>query len=96
MKRILSTLLAAWIYACCTAAPGGDMRIAVVPRPTSVIEAPGTFRLTARTPIVICDEQLRRPAEIFVDAIAALTGFVPTITTVNAPAAIVLHLTPGY
>ena len=49
------------------------MRIAVVPRPTSVIEAPGTFRLTARTPIVICDEQLRRPAEIFVDAIAALT-----------------------
>ena len=72
------------------------MRIAVVPRPTSVIEAPGTFRLTARTPIVICDEQLRRPAEIFVDAIAALTGFVPTITTVNAPAAIVLHLTPGY
>ncbi len=76
--------------------PGGDMRIAVVPRPTSVIEAPGTFRLTARTPIVICDEQLRRPAEIFADAIAALTGFVPTITTVNAPAAIVLHLTPGY
>ena len=96
MKRILSTLLAAWIYACCTAAPGGDMRIAVVPRPTSVIEAPGTFRLTARTPIVICDEQLRRPAEIFADAIAALTGFVPTITTVNAPAAIVLHLIPGY
>ena len=32
----------------------------------------------------------------FAAAIAALTGFVPTITTVNAPAAIVLHLIPGY
>ena len=57
----LAFILAAW------ALPGHascNDRIAVVPRPASVTESKGSFRMTGRTPVVLTDERLRGPAEI--------------------------------
>ena len=63
MKYLLFLILA--IQAVLPGFAACDSRIRIVPRPASVEELPGSFRLTPRTPIVIADERLRTPAEIF-------------------------------
>ena len=94
MKHIfLAFILAAW------ALPGHascNDRIAVVPRPASVTESKGSFRMTGRTPVVLTDERLRGPAEIFARAVGTLTGTAPAVTTRTAKNAVTLRLAPGF
>ena len=89
----LAFILAAW------ALPGHascNDRIAVVPRPASVTESKGSFRMTGRTPVVLTDERLRGPAEIFARAVGTLTGTAPAVTTRTAKNAVTLRLAPGF
>ena len=65
MKHLLFLIFA--VQACLPGFAACDGRVRIVPRPAEVEELPGSFRLTSRTPVVITDEQLRTPAEIFGD-----------------------------
>ena len=72
MKHLLFLIFA--VQACLPGFAACDGRVRIVPRPAEVEELPGSFRLTPRTPVVITDEQLRTPAEIFARAVGKLTG----------------------
>ena len=63
VKHLLFLIFA--VQACLPGFAACDGRVRIVPRPAEVEELPGSFRLTPRTPVVITDERLRTPAEIF-------------------------------
>ena len=67
MKHLLFLIFA--VQACLPGFAACDGRVRIVPRPAEVEELPGSFRLTPRTPVVITDERLRTPAEIFARAV---------------------------
>lgn len=94
MKYILTLILAAYTllpgFAAC------DSRIRIVPRPASVTELKGSFRLTDRTPVVVTDERLRGGAEIFARAVGILIGTAPAVTTSAEKNAVTLRLAPGF
>lgn len=94
MKSILLALLFAGSIVSGMAADRGDIRI--VPRPVSVEELPGRFRLTPRTAVVVEDERLRTIAEIFVRAVEKQTGLKLPVAAEPAGAAVVLRLAPGF
>ena len=52
--------------------------------------------MTGRTPVVLTDERLRGPAEIFARAVGTLTGTAPAVTTRTAKNAVTLRLAPGF
>ena len=94
MKHLLFLIFA--VQACLPGFAACDGRVRIVPRPAEVEELPGSFRLTSRTPVVITDEQLRTPAEIFARAVGKLTGTEPTVTAASEKHAVTLQLQPGY
>ena len=94
MKHLLFLIFA--VQACLPGFAACDGRVRIVPRPAEVEELPGSFRLTPRTPVVITDEQLRTPAEIFARAVGKLTGTEPTVTAAPEKHAVTLQLQPGY
>ena len=94
MKHLLFLIFA--VQACLPGFAACDGRVRIVPRPAEVEELPGSFRLTPRTPVVITDEQLRTPAEIFARAVGKLTGTEPIVTAAPEKHAVTLQLQPGY
>ena len=94
MKHLLFLIFA--VQACLPGFAACDGRVRIVPRPAEVEELPGSFRLTPRTPVVITDEQLRTPAEIFARAVGKLTGTEPAVTAAPEKHAVTLQLQPGY
>lgn len=94
MKHLLFLIFA--VQACLPGFAACDGRVRIVPRPAEVEELPGSFRLTSRTPVVITDERLRTPAEIFARAVGKLTGTEPAVTAVPKKHAVTLQLQPGY
>ena len=94
MKHLLFLIFA--VQACLPGFAACDGRVRIVPRPAEVEELPGSFRLTPRTPVVITDERLRTPAEIFARAVGKLTGTEPAVTAVPEKHAVTLQLQPGY
>ena len=94
MKHLLFLIFA--VQACLPGFAACDGRVRIVPRPAEVEELPGSFRLTSRTPVVITDEQLRTPAEIFARAVGKLTGTEPAVTAAPEKHAVTLQLQPGY
>lgn len=94
MKHLLFLIFA--VQACLPGFAACDGRVRIVPRPAEVEELPGSFRLTSRTPVVITDEQLRTPAEIFARAVGKLTGTEPAVTAASEKHAVTLQLQPGY
>ena len=94
MKYLLFLIFA--VQACLPGFAACDGRVRIVPRPAEVEELPGSFRLTPRTPVVITDEQLRTPAEIFARAVGKLTGTEPAVTAAPEKHAVTLQLQPGY
>lgn len=94
MKHLLFLIFA--VQACLPGFAACDGRVRIVPRPAEVEELPGSFRLTPRTPVVITDEQLRTPAEIFARAVGKLTGAEPAVTAASEKHAVTLQLQPGY
>ena len=94
MKHLLFLIFA--VQACLPGFAACDGRVRIVPRPAEVEELPGSFRLTPRTPVVITDERLRTPAEIFARAVGKLTGTEPTVTAASEKHAVTLQLQPGY
>ena len=94
MKHLLFLIFA--VQACLPGFAACDGRVRIVPRPAEVEELPGSFRLTSRTPVVITDERLRTPAEIFARAVGKLTGTEPAVTAVPEKHAVTLQLQPGY
>ena len=81
MKHLLFLIFA--VQACLPGFAACDGRVRIVPRPAEVEELPGSFRLTSRTPVVITDERLRTPAEIFARAVGKLTGAEPAVTAAS-------------
>lgn len=94
MKHLLFLIFA--VQACLPGFAACDGRVRIVPRPAKVEELPGSFRLTPRTPVVITDERLRTPAEIFARAVGKLTGTEPAVTAASEKHAVTLQLQPGY
>lgn len=94
MKHLLFLIFA--VQACLPGFAACDGRVRIVPRPAEVEELPGSFRLTSRTPVVITDERLRTPAEIFARAVGKLTGAEPAVTAASEKHAVTLQLQPGY
>ena len=94
MKYLLFLIFA--VQTCLPGFAACDGRVRIVPRPAEVEELPGAFRLTPRTPVVITDEQLRTPAEIFARAVGKLTGTAPAVTAAPVKHAVTLQLQPGY
>ena len=94
MKHLLFLIFA--VQACLPGFAACDGRVRIVPRPAEVEELPGSFRLTPRTPVVITDERLRTPAEIFARAVGKLTGTEPAVTAASEKHAVTLQLQPGY
>ena len=94
VKHLLFLIFA--VQACLPGFAACDGRVRIVPRPAEVEELPGSFRLTPRTPVVITDEQLRTPAEIFARAVGKLTGTEPAVTAAPEKHAVTLQLQPGY
>ena len=94
VKHLLFLIFA--VQACLPGFAACDGRVRIVPRPAEVEELPGSFRLTSRTPVVITDERLRTPAEIFARAVGKLTGAEPAVTAASEKHAVTLQLQPGY
>ena len=94
MKYLLFLIFA--VQACLPGFAACDGRVRIVPRPAEVEKLPGSFRLTPRTPVVITDERLRTPAEIFARAVGKLTGTEPAVTAAPEKHAVTLQLQPGY
>lgn len=82
----------AGLWLVCSAAAA---ELPIVPRPVSVELQSGSFRLTAKTKVVVTDPRLQAPAEIFVRAVGLLTGHEPAVTTVPTREAVTLQLCPG-
>jgi len=91
MKRLIPVIAALLTMANVHAA---NRSIDIIPKPTSIEAAAGSFTITANTPVVVASESLAAPAKIFVEDMKTDFGKSLDITDRNVGKSIRLGLSP--